>query len=141
MDINDAICLVEDLWDLQSDGESMGARELSNAGDCSTTKQEEVKRSHSARQQRRRGLRYKRLAIYGVLFASIGLRHSCRSAQQCLFCWLRCGKPNTRICVARKPVCSWTTETHLRIVALLCTEECSQSRTTNINTAESITFC
>ena len=34
-----------------------GARELSNAGDCGTTKQEEVKRSHSARQQRRRGLR------------------------------------------------------------------------------------
>ena len=24
MDVNDAICLVEDLWKLQSDGESMG---------------------------------------------------------------------------------------------------------------------
>ena len=24
MDVNDAICLVEDLWELQSDGESMG---------------------------------------------------------------------------------------------------------------------
>ena len=34
-----------------------GARELSNAGDCGTTKQEEVKRSHSMRQQRRWGLR------------------------------------------------------------------------------------
>ena len=34
-----------------------GARELSNAGDYGATKQEEVKRSHSARQQRRRGPR------------------------------------------------------------------------------------
>ena len=34
-----------------------GVRELSNAGDYSTTKQEEVKRSHNARRQRRRGLR------------------------------------------------------------------------------------
>ena len=24
MDVNDAICLVEDLWELQSDGESVG---------------------------------------------------------------------------------------------------------------------
>ena len=34
-----------------------GERELSNAGDCNITKQAEVKRSHSARGQRRWGLR------------------------------------------------------------------------------------
>ena len=56
-DVNDANCLVEDLWELQSDGESAGQGELSNAGDCRTTKQGEVKRSHSVRRQRRRGVR------------------------------------------------------------------------------------
>ena len=43
--------------------------------------------------------------------------------------------------VAYEPLCSWAIETHLRIVALLCVEESSQSRIANINTAESITFC
>ena len=68
-------------------------------------------------------------------------RHSCRPVQQCLFCCFRCGKPNMAIHVAHELVCSWTAETHLWIVAWLCAKESSQSRTANINTAESITFC
>ena len=116
-------------------GRIWGARELSNVGDCNTTKTPQLEAT------KKTGPKVKVTCYFWNVVCICWLATFMATYRvRLLLLLLLWGTYYGNLCCMR-PLCSWNASTSLQIATLLCVEECSQSRTTNTNIVESITFC